>query len=219
MRTAFVALRALTFMSGFFLLWGWLAWSLRTLDRSLGSSVPAWTQDPGLALMAVGAAIVLTCGGLFVLRGQGTPAPFDAPRHLVAAGPYRYVRNPMYVGGFVVLMGFALFVQSISVLLFSLVWLLPAHAFVVCYEEPTLRSRFGAAYARYCETVPRWIPRLRPAVLATVLLGGVAMTPAAALPARPNFTGEWTLNAGKSDFGLLPPPPAGWTGSITAIQP
>ena len=111
--------------------------------------------------MVVGGVIAFTCIATFVTRGEGTPAPFDPPRKFVAAGPYRYVRNPMYVGGFIVLLGFGLIERSPAILLFTLPWLLLAHLFVILYEEPHLRSTFGETYEEYCRTVRRWLPRAR----------------------------------------------------------
>ena len=77
----------------------------------------------------------------------------------MAAGPYKVVRNPMYLGSLSLLIGFALYQRSESILLFSVAWLFLAHLFVVHYEEPTLRGKFGAAYDAYCKSVPRWIPK------------------------------------------------------------
>src|SRR5882724_8195472 len=99
MRTFFIALRALVFASGFVLLWGWLALTIRSLDRWLGLALPAWTVMPGIIVMVFGGILAFTCIGIFVVRGRGTPAIFDAPRAFVAMGAYRYVRNPMYIGG------------------------------------------------------------------------------------------------------------------------
>jgi protein-S-isoprenylcysteine O-methyltransferase Ste14 len=159
MRTLFVAVRALVFMAGFIALWGWVAWSLRAFDPLIGMTLPAWTATAGAALMIPGAVLALWCGGEFVTRGRGTPAPFDAPREFVAAGPYRFVRNPMYLGGWVLLMGFGMYARSVSILLLSCLLLLVAHLFVVFFEEPTLRKQFGTTYEAYCRNVRRWIPR------------------------------------------------------------
>jgi protein-S-isoprenylcysteine O-methyltransferase Ste14 len=161
MRTFFVALRAALYATGFVFLWGWVALSVRTYDRSLGIALPAWTATLGIFFMVAGGALALLCVGVFVERGRGTPAPFDAPRQFVATGPYRYVRNPMYVGGLTLLTGFGLYERSVSILLLCLLFLLAAHLFVLFYEEPTLRRQFGATYERYCESVPRWIPGAR----------------------------------------------------------
>lgn len=109
--------------------------------------------------MIAGAALVLTCVGFFVLRGRGTPAPFDPPKNFVAAGPYKYVRNPMYVGGLSLLVGFGLWQQSVSILLFALLLALIVHLFVVLFEEPGLERRFSASYINYKQSVNRWLPR------------------------------------------------------------
>lgn len=160
MRVLFDALRALVYATGFVWLWSWVALGVRRYDRSLGIALPAWTAEPGIAFMAVGGIIALLCVGTFVVRGRGTPAPFDAPRQFVAVGPYRYVRNPMYIGGLLVIVGFGLYLSSPSILIFSLAWVFVAHLFVVFYEEPNLTEKFGAAYEDYWSRVPRWIPRI-----------------------------------------------------------
>ena len=159
MRTVFIAVRALTYMTGFVLFWGWVALRVRAYDRSLGTLLPAWTQTLGIVLMVAGGIVALLCAGTFVARGRGTPAPFDAPREFVAVGPYKYVRNPMYVGALTVLVGFGLYDRSVSILLLPLAAFLLVHVFVVYFEEPDLKRKFGATYQAYCRVVPRWIPR------------------------------------------------------------
>jgi protein-S-isoprenylcysteine O-methyltransferase Ste14 len=159
MKTLFIALRAAIFGTGFIFLWGWVAVSLHgRYDAALGFALAGWTHALGIGLMTVGGILAFACVATFVTRGQGTPAPFDPPRKFVATGPYRFVRNPMYIGGFVVLFGFGLYEQSPAILLFALPWLLLAHLFVIVYEEPHLRATFGAAYEAYCGSVPRWLP-------------------------------------------------------------
>jgi len=161
MKTLFIALRAAIFGTGFIFLWGWVALSLHgRYDISLGVALPNWTRTLGIVLMVVGGTLASACVAAFVTRGEGTPAPFDPPRNFVAAGPYRFVRNPMYIGGFTVLFGFGLYEQSVAILLFTLPWLLSAHLFVVLYEEPHLRSAFGTPYDAYCRAVRRWCPSL-----------------------------------------------------------
>jgi protein-S-isoprenylcysteine O-methyltransferase Ste14 len=117
-------------------------------------------EIPGIVLMVMGGVLGLACAGTFIVRGKGTPAPFDAPREFVAVGPYRYVRNPMYVGGLFLLAGLGFYEQSISILLMALLLLLVVHLMVVFYEEPTLRKSFGASYEEYCRTTERWVPTL-----------------------------------------------------------
>ena len=161
MKTLFVALRAAFFSAGFVVVWGWVALSLhRRYDTSLGFALPGWTSALGIALMAAGGTLAFACITTFVSRGGGTPAPMDPPRKFVAAGPYQFLRNPMYIGGFFTLAGFGLYERSPAILFFSLPWLLLAHLFVIFYEEPHLRHKFGSPYDAYCHSVPRWLPRL-----------------------------------------------------------
>ena len=162
MKTLFTALRAAIFAAGFILLWGWVALSLhQRYDSMSGFALSAWTRIVGIVLMVAGGTLGLACVATFVTRGEGTPAPFDPPRKFVAAGPYRFVRNPMYIGGFIVLFGFGFYEQSPAILLFALAWLLSAHLFVTLYEEPHLRATFGTPYDAYCRSVRRWFPRFR----------------------------------------------------------
>jgi len=161
MKTLFIALRSAVFGSGFVWLWGWVAWSLhRRYDGALGFALPAWTRPLGIAVLAAGGTLALACIATFVTRGQGTPAPFDPPRKFVAAGPYKFVRNPMYIGGCIMLFGFGLYERSPAIVLSALPWLLLAHFFVILYEEPHLRATFGTPYDAYCRSVRRWVPRL-----------------------------------------------------------
>ena len=118
----------------------------------------AWPQSAGMVIASAGAAIALWCVGSFIWIGKGTPAPFDPPRKLVIRGPYRFVRNPMYIGAGLALAGAALFFGSLSLLLYGALFLLIAHLVVVFYEEPTLRRSFGAEYDAYCSRVRRWLP-------------------------------------------------------------
>ncbi len=113
----------------------------------------------GVVLAILGVALYAVCLRLFVQVGGGTPAPVDPPSAMVAVGAYRYVRNPMYVGVVTALAGEALLFRSLAVAVYAgMVWA-AFHAFVVLYEEPTLRLRFGESYRRYLAEVPRWWPR------------------------------------------------------------
>src|ERR1700680_1688667 len=161
MRSLWQPLRPLVYTSLFVWLWGWVALSLRPYDGRLGGALGPWAVPLGWAVIAVGAALAASCVWTFVRRGQGTPAPFDAPRRVVAAGPYRFVRNPMYLGGFLVLSGFGLVERSAAILLFSALWLLVVHLAVVFLEEPDLRRKFGSTYEDYRRAVARRPPRGR----------------------------------------------------------
>lgn len=162
MNLAFIAFRNLLYGTGFVFFWGWVALGVRRYDESLSIDLPSSAQAFGIPIMLLGSIIALASGAAFVFVGHGTAAPFDAPRNFVSVGLYRHVRNPMYIGGFLILVGFGLFEDSISILLFCPVWLFIAHLFVVFYEEPGLVARFGESYTKYKQTVNRWVPKLTP---------------------------------------------------------
>jgi len=159
MQLIFVALRSAVFAAGFFWLWTWIALLLRAFDPALGGPLPPWTTSAGLWLLAAGAILAGWCIGVFIARGRGTPALFDPPRRFVAAGPYRFVRNPMYVGGALLLLGFGLAQRSPAIVLFVPAWCLLFHLLVVLYEERALHRKFGDEYDNYRRRTPRWIPR------------------------------------------------------------
>jgi Phospholipid methyltransferase len=78
---------------------------------------------------------------------------------VVAAGPYRWVRNPIYLAALLVVLGEAGLLESLRLLAYAGVMAVFFHLFVTGYEERTLRRRFGRGYLEYRHTVPRWIPR------------------------------------------------------------
>ncbi|MEZ4388068.1 MAG: DUF998 domain-containing protein [Candidatus Krumholzibacteriia bacterium] len=119
---------------------------------------PGALQIGGLALAVSGVSLAVWSVLAFALFGHGTPAPFDPPRHLVVTGPYRWVRNPMYVGAGVALVGTALWFGSGVLLAYVGLLFLVVERFVLGYEEPTLRRLFGADYDGYCAAVGRWWP-------------------------------------------------------------
>ena len=130
-----------------------LSWS--GIVRPAASRVP---QVAGMVIGALGAAVALWCICTFASIGRGTPAPFDPPRRLVIQDPYRFVRNPMYIGAGLALASAALFYESLPLLGYSAFFFLLTHLFVLWYEEPTLRQTFGPEYEAYCRKVRRWRP-------------------------------------------------------------
>jgi protein-S-isoprenylcysteine O-methyltransferase Ste14 len=97
----------------------------------------------GLLPLVFGMALALWVLLSFALVGKGTPAPFDPPQRLVVTGPFRYVRNPMYWGAVLVILGEGLVFQSFSLFLLAILLWVFFHAFVVYFEEPTLRKEFS----------------------------------------------------------------------------
>lgn len=159
----FVLMRAVTYAALFVgLLLVYLP--ARLLSRS-GIARPEsieLTQIAGILVGCAGAAIALWCILSFAFIGKGTPAPFDPPRRLVTQGPYRFVRNPMYVGAGSALVGAAIYFQSLPLCGFAAAFFLATHLFVLIYEEPTLRRSFGPEYEAYCGRVRRWWPGANP---------------------------------------------------------
>jgi len=114
-----------------------------------------------LPLWLIGGVILLWSFWNFLVQGRGTPAPTDPPKELVATGFYLYVRNPMYVGVILMLIGHFLWFGFWGLLAYTAFAFILVHLFVTLYEEPTLKRKFGAAYEDYLKRVPRWIPRFK----------------------------------------------------------
>jgi protein-S-isoprenylcysteine O-methyltransferase Ste14 len=116
-----------------------------------------------LALLGIGVGVgfLVACVWEFAHRGRGTLAPVDAPRQLVVQGPYRYVRNPMYLSVTAILLGEVLLTGSPRLLAYWAVWFLVVNLIVIGLEEPVLRQQFGDAYEHYMRAVGRWVPRKR----------------------------------------------------------
>ena len=132
--------------------------------------VPPWPDGSALQMAGrIGGALVLLAGLslftwcvlLFARVGQGTLAPWDPTRRLVAVGPYRYMRNPMITGVATILAGEALLTGSRSIALWLALFVVVNHVYFLTVEEPGLARRFGAEYEAYRRHVPRWIPRLK----------------------------------------------------------
>lgn len=94
----------------------------------------------------------------FAMGGQGEPSPLDPPRQLVTGGPYRWSRNPMFVGLLAVILGWAVLYASLTVLGYGVLAAVAFHLFVVMREEPVLFRKFGAPYEAFRARVPRWLP-------------------------------------------------------------
>ena len=123
---------------------------------------PPWGfQYIGFFLMALGTVLYLWCALLFVFIGRGTPDPLDPPEIFVAQGPYKKVRNPIYLGVLFILLGEVISFGSWQLRCYMFLVALMFHCFIIFYEEPSLKKKFGSVYEEYCRTVPRWIPRFK----------------------------------------------------------
>ena len=118
----------------------------------------------GIGGLTIGGGLLLLIDSFmrFVNEGKGTPMPWMPTDKVVDRGFYGYVRNPMYVGVVAVIIGQAILFLNIWLVAYAvLVWLV-FHVYVTTVEEPTLRRNFGAVYADYLASVPRWVPRIPP---------------------------------------------------------
>ena len=116
----------------------------------------------GLLLIVAGVALYFaTAFWGFAVRGKGTPAPIDPPKKLVVEGPYAVVRNPMYWSVLFVMLGEAAVFHSVVLAEWAAGFFIAVNLFVLLYEEPTLKRKFGAEYEEYCLRVPRWVPWIK----------------------------------------------------------
>ena len=156
----FVLIRATIYATGFIALLLVFIPSQLLARSGISRPPPVGVAETfGAAIAVAGAVVALWCILTFVVVGRGTPAPFDPPRSLVVRGPYRYVRNPMYVGAGLVLAGAAAVYHSLSLLGYLALLVVLTQGLVVWYEEPALTRSFGTDYASYRERVNRWLPR------------------------------------------------------------
>lgn len=112
-------------------------------------------------LWVIGWATLIWCFWDFAQKGKGTPAPNDPPKELVVSGLYQYVRNPMYVGIFLINVGYFVRFGYWNLLFYLVLYFAVVHSFVIFYEEPHLKKTFGASYEEYLKKTPRWIPRFK----------------------------------------------------------
>jgi protein-S-isoprenylcysteine O-methyltransferase Ste14 len=155
-----LALRALIFVV---LLPGTVAIGVPALLLSTGAEIHSfdigWLRLLGAGPLTLGATLLFWCVADFAFVGRGTLAPVDAPTTLVMTGPYRLVRNPMYVAVVLIILSEALLFESLTLVVYGLALWSISHLFVVSFEEPALSRSFGAQYASYRSSVSRWLPR------------------------------------------------------------
>jgi protein-S-isoprenylcysteine O-methyltransferase Ste14 len=126
-----------------------------------GALYPVGVRALGVALIAVASLVMIAAFARFPAEGGGTPFPTNPPSsdRVIVGGPYRYVRNPMYVAFVVAIIGLWLLLARPVLLIYAGAFFVAIAAFVQWYEEPTMRKRFGQQYVEYCSRVHRWLPR------------------------------------------------------------
>ncbi len=119
-----------------------------------------WT--PGILIMCVGAFVLFWCIRDFYVSGRGTLGPWDPPKKLVVVGLYRFVRNPMYVGVLMLVLGWSIYYCSLVLFLYAAILAIGFHIRVIRNEEPWLKAQFGKEWELYQQEVSRWLPRVKP---------------------------------------------------------
>ncbi len=134
---------------------GIVPWLLTRWDAD---DQPVALKILGGIVLAAGAVLVLETTARFAFQGRGTPAPWAPPERFVERGSYRFVRSPMYLGVILLVVGQGLLLGREILYAWAVAAWLIFTSFLVFYEEPGLRRRFGAEYEDYRRRVRRWVP-------------------------------------------------------------
>jgi protein-S-isoprenylcysteine O-methyltransferase Ste14 len=116
----------------------------------------SWNQMVSLVVIAAGLGVLLHCVYLFAKVGAGTLSPAFPTKVLVVKGLYHFVRNPMYIGVMMILIGEAVFASSFKLYVYAGFIFILFNLFIIFIEEPRLKKDFGETYLKYCEEVGRW---------------------------------------------------------------
>jgi protein-S-isoprenylcysteine O-methyltransferase Ste14 len=124
------------------------------LARSQLSPEQVWPI--GMIPLIFGIILLLYCVREFYVAGRGTLAPWSPPRYLVTTGPYRYSRNPMYIGVGTIIFGWSIFFHSRQLAIYAICVVIAFHLRVLFYEEPWAKRKFADQWPQYCARVARW---------------------------------------------------------------
>lgn len=145
--------------TGLFVLSGIFVDQVLDLPRLIPESVKPFISIPVIVM----GVFVTIWSAVHFLKVKGTPVPFNPPPKLVTTGPYRYARNPMLTGVFLILFGIGFGINSLSlVLFFTPLYILMNVWELKHIEEPELIKRLGDEYIEYQRNTPMFIPGLRP---------------------------------------------------------
>ena len=133
-------------------------------DWQFRQPLPYWEIARAAGALMIGAGLIPVVGSsIGFFNAGGTPVPAASPPRLVVTGFYRYVRNPIYAGFLLTLIGQSLLFGSRGLAEYTAVAWCVGAAVVRFYEEPILTRKFGTEYQAYRRAVPAWIPRLHAA--------------------------------------------------------
>lgn len=123
-----------------------------------------WPKVPGFPLRLLGIVLVtipwiLPVWAIMVFRREDTEIDPTSPtnRKLVVTGPYRFTRNPMYLGLTIVTLGIALLVGAWPMFLAPIAVFITANSVHIPFEEAKMRRQFGPAFDDYVGRVRRWV--------------------------------------------------------------
>ena len=131
------------------------------LDRIWLSQLPQRLVIVAWPLLSFGIFLILWALIVLIRFSGSSGAPGDPTKKLVRAGPYAWIRNPIYAGDELIILGLAFLTQSPTMLVYAILFMLGIDFFVRVYEEPYTERRLGETYIQYKTKVPRWIPRIR----------------------------------------------------------
>jgi protein-S-isoprenylcysteine O-methyltransferase Ste14 len=135
----------------------WLITHWETTETGVG-----WRVLQAIGVVAIVAGMIPPVHAFIeFVRAGGTPMPVAPTQRLVVSGFNRYLRNPMYAGLLLAILGQALLFSSLGLVLYAVITWAVTASFVRWYEEPTLMRTYGTQYAQYRRNVPAWWPRLR----------------------------------------------------------
>lgn len=126
-----------------------IAWLFGVILVLAAKNYPTW---PGILLCLNGAILRFWASGYLHKDSK-----------LTIAGPYAYVRNPLFLGTFLMAVGTALAIEKLELTLLVGCLFGVIYHFIILDEETKLARLFGEAYIQYCKIVPRFFPRLLPA--------------------------------------------------------
>jgi len=116
----------------------------------------AFSAIGGVLLLIAGLGFIASARTLFTRTGQ-SPIPWKPSPSLISQGPYRFTRNPMYLGATLVQLGVGLAFNNLWITLFAIPALLAVHFIAVLPEERYLTQKFGESYTRYLAQVRRYL--------------------------------------------------------------
>jgi protein-S-isoprenylcysteine O-methyltransferase Ste14 len=135
---------------------------LYKIDIHLMQTQPDALKIGGVIIYMLGISMQLYTTSLFGRYAQGTLAPWQPTQKLVIRGPYRYCRNPMITGVLMMLLGEALFFNTLAIMVWTCIFFAMNTMYFIFKEEPAMLARFGETYTEYKKHVPRWVPRITP---------------------------------------------------------